>query len=82
MGVSLSLSPTLILYLCLYPGLSASVLVCLCDPYPRPYPMPAQVSTPLALISQSGSMMKSSIQATFLCFLGWHLRVPTCPWYG
>lgn len=75
-------SPPSSFYLCLYQGLSGSVLVCLCDPHPFPHPMPVQVSTPLALISQSGSMMKSWIQATFLCSLARHLRVLTFPWYG
>lgn len=71
-----------------HPSISVYIKVCLAlswsvsDPHPFPHPMPVQVSTPLALISQSGSMMKSWIQATFLCSLARHLRVLTFPWYG
>lgn len=44
-------------------------------------PTSAWVSTLPALCSLADSMMKSWIQATFLCFLAWHL-VPTAPLNG
>lgn len=65
------------------PSLSIDPSVCLSwFVYPcHPPPPSAWVSTLPALCSLSDSMMKSWIQATFLCFLAWHLA-PTAPWNG